>query len=282
MKSLKLQIKYHLNKVVFKLSAKFEFLFLRLYYRRKNKNLKNIIFQNRNTLSEVDEFLEEKYYSNNDYGIQRRIYNKLNLPISHNVTYSDLIVYFYSKFFKSGMNYLEIGCSVLKNFIQIKNSVSSSNLVCYDINPINPSLKALFQKENNNNSTSYFQGDVLNDADINSFKVGNNLKFNIIFSDALHNEEGVYSEYENIYKNMLDDEFIIYFDDLDFDGVKKAAFAIKKDLSSYIPNISFFEFKVSGWIGEHEKTHLNGVITNLDLFKALSDDNIDIYKFRKL
>ena len=46
-------------------------------------------------------------------------------------------------------------------------------------------------------------------------------------------------------------------------------------------NISFFEFKVSGWIGEHEKAHLNGVITNLDLQK-LSDDNIDIYKFRKL
>ncbi len=282
MQNIKNQITYHLNKFIFLLSVKFEYIFLKLYYLRKNHNLNHIIIQNRRILNNINKFLEEKYYLNNDYGIQKRIYDKIDLPISNNVTYSDLLVYLYSKIFKDGMNYLEIGCSVLKNFIQVKSNVANSNLVCFDINPINPTLEELFFEEKNNNSTSYFQGDVLNRSDIDSFKSENDLKFNIIFSDALHNEEGVYSEYINIYKNMLDEKFIIYFDDLEFDGVMNAAHKIKEDLSSYMENINFFQFKVGGWIGEHEKTHLNGIISNVNILEMFLEDNIDIYKLRNL
>ena len=55
----------------------------------------------------------------------------------------------------------------------------------------------------------------------------------------------VYSEYENIYKNKLDDEFIIYFDDLDFDGVKKAAFAIKKTYHLTFLTLAFLNLKLT-------------------------------------
>ena len=41
------------------------------------------------------------------------------------------------------------------------------------------------------------------------------MKFNIIFSDALHTPEGILSEYENFISEKIDEEFILYFDDLD-------------------------------------------------------------------
>ena len=81
---------------------------------------------------------------------------------------------------------------------------------------------------------------------------------------------------------MLDEKFIIYFDDLEFDGVMNAAHKIKEDLSSYMENINFFQFKVGGWIGEHEKTHLNGIISNVNILEMFLEDNIDIYKLRNL
>ena len=76
MQNIKNQITYHLNKFIFLLSFKFEYIFLKLYYVRKNHKLNHIIIQNRRILNNINKFLEEKYYLNNDYGIQKRIYDK--------------------------------------------------------------------------------------------------------------------------------------------------------------------------------------------------------------
>lgn len=282
MKKLIEFFKYHLKKLYKLATTKIELFFVTLFYLNKNKALKPIIMQNRNTLRDITNFLDEEIYLKNDYGIQRRIYDKLNAPISNNLTYSDLIVYFQKKFFITGMNYLEIGCSVLKNYIQIKNNVFSSHLVCYDINEINPTLKDEFYKPKNNNITSYFKGDVTNNIDAKNFINQYNFKFDLIFSDALHNEQGVFSEYKNIYFNQLSENFIIYYDDFEFQGVKQAALNIKKDLLIRNIEVDLYQFNVYGWIGEHEKTHINGIITNIDLLSALSEDGIKIYKFKKL
>ena len=50
-------------------------------------------------------------------------------------TYSDLIVYTSSFLENRNINYLEIGVSVLKNFMQVNNQFNNSHLVAYDINP---------------------------------------------------------------------------------------------------------------------------------------------------
>ena len=85
----------------------------------------------------------------------------------------------------------------------------------------------------------YFQGSVLERKDTNNFnKYINNKKFNFIFSDALHEPDAVFQEYENLIKNNLDDEFILYFDDLDFEGldttVQNIYHELKKSIKIYI------------------------------------------------
>lgn len=279
--SFKNKLIYHIYKVVNYFLVKIEFFRLKLFYFNRNQHLQKSINNNRLVLSNITNFLDENSYRANDYGIQNRIFQKLNLKISKNPTYSDLIVFLFEKTFNDGMNYLEIGCSVLKNFMQIKNSVSNSNLVCYDINEINPTLKDEFEKITNNNKTYYFKGDVLDRNAVKEFHKLFNFSFNFIFSDALHTEQGVYSEYELIYKDRLDKNFIIYFDDLDFPGVKNAVLKIKNELMSNNILANLYTFKVNGWIGNHEKCHLNGILTNLDISKILSENNVSIYKFTK-
>ena len=62
------------------------------------------------------------------------------------------------------------------------------------------------------------------------------------FSDALHTEDGVLEEYKNIIKNNLSENFVLYFDDLDFPGVDKAAREIFKDLRASNEQLEFFTF----------------------------------------
>jgi len=55
-------------------------------------------------------------------------------------------------------------------------------------------------------------GSVLDQKDTTNFNDFINFKFNLIFSDALHTPEGVWSEYKNIISENLDNEFILFFD----------------------------------------------------------------------
>ena len=144
----------------------------------------------------------------------------------------------------------------------------------YDINKINPVVEKYLQLEeskdnikkytHNANKISYFQGDVFETEDLQKFK---NLikKVDFIFSDAHHSYEGLMSEYENLIKDILNEEFIVYYDDLSGD-LLKAFIEISQKLSKS-HKVFTFTFLINGWIGNHEKMHRNGIITNIDIIK---------------
>ena len=276
-------IRYKITKLYRLINLKIENFGLLMFYKNKNNILfEKIIKTNREYLSSFKYFLSKENYHNNDYGIQARIYKELNKPIKEYPTYSDFICFLYLNHFKENFNYLEIGCSVLKNVLQIKNFVSDSNIVSYDINEINPDLKVRYFKKEKNNNVEYFKGDVLKKEDYLNFRNSSSHKYNFIFSDALHEPHAVYSEFENIYKDLLDEKFIIYYDDLDFPGLKKTVEKIKVELSKSYNSLNFYTFKVYGWIGQYENLHLNGILTNLDLEKSLNENDIQIYKLKKI
>ena len=196
---------------------------------------------------------------------------------------SNFIIFLINKIFFNSINYLEIGVSVLKNYLQINNSIKNSNIVAFDINEINPNFKNLKELERNNNNLIYFKGSVLSSNDAKNFKTFFNKNYDFIFSDALHEPHAVNSEYQLIIKNNLNENFIIYYDDLDFKGLEDELKVIKKDIEiNTDKKINFYTFKVYGWIGQHEKIHKNGILTTFDLEKIMSENKLKIYSFKKV
>ena len=278
------RLKYRIKKLIFLLTIKFQSFSTKLFYRNNiSSDFQSIINKNRGFLKSIDSFLPIMVYQDNDYGIQQRIYQKLDDEIVDLPTYSDLISFLIAKIYINEVNYLEIGVSVLKNFLQINNIVSNSNLIAYDINEVNPQFKDLDSFSKNGNNLKYFQGSVLDVKDANNFKNLYSQKFDFVFSDALHTPDAIRSEYELIIKNRLSENFIIYYDDLDFEGIEDEFRSIKLEISKEInTEVNFYTFFIYGWIGQHEKLHKNGIITNLDLEDIVRKENIKIYKFMKM
>ena len=142
----------------------------------------------------LDEIHGDQFKKNN-YGMSNEIFQKMNFTINESPTYTDLII-FLSRFLeKVSINYLEIGVSVLKNYIQIINSLRNANIIAYDINPVNPNFDYLYNKEEKkmkmgtfeDNQIYYFEGSVTEENDFKLFKDHINKKFNIIFSDLSTN-----------------------------------------------------------------------------------------------
>ena len=278
------QFKYRYKKLIFVLVVKVQLLcLLAFYYFNRNEELFKIITKNRNFLKTINKFLPEVHYSQNDYGVQRRIYNDLEKEIVRVPTYSDFLIFLINNFFKKNINYLEIGVSVLKNYLQINNGISDSNIVGFDINEINPNFKNLNEVQKNNNNLMYFKGSVLNKNDAKVFNEFFVEKFDLIFSDALHEPEAIRSEFELIIKDNLKEEFLIYYDDLDFDGIEDELEKIRKDLENHIDQkINFYTLKIYGWIGQNEKLHKNGILTTYDLEDFLQLNNMKLYKFKTI
>ena len=278
------QFKYRYKKLIFVLVVKVQLLcLLAFYYFNRNEELFKIITKNRNFLKTINKFLPEVHYSQNDYGVQRRIYNDLEKEIVRVPTYSDFLIFLINKLFKKNINYLEIGVSVLKNYLQINNGISDSNIVGFDINEINPNFRNLNEVQKNNNNLMYFKGSVLNKNDAKVFNEFFVEKFDLIFSDALHEPEAIRSEFELIIKDNLKEEFLIYYDDLDFDGIEDELEKIRKDLENHIDQkINFYTLKIYGWIGQNEKLHKNGILTTYDLEDFMQLNNMKLYKFKKI
>lgn len=276
--------KYRVNKLRFLIILKKQLVFQTFYYSIfKNDILVSIINENRKFLRTIDKFLNEDIYKNNDYGIQRRIYEKLESEISELPTYSDFLILIISLHFKNKINYLEIGVSVLKNFLQINNGVFNSNLIAYDINKINPNFKNLDSISKNGNSLRYFEGSVLDRIDALEFNSKFNYKYDLIFSDALHEPDAIRKEYELLIKDNLKEEFLIYYDDLDFQGVEKELINIHYDLEKHLnKKLNLYTLKIYGWIGQHEKLHKNGIITSIDFENFLKKNNLKFYGFKKI
>jgi len=243
--------------------------------------LSKIIKENRYILSKSSSFLTSAQYKENNYGIPGNIYRSLDKPINEFPTYSDMFIFF-SKYLKKPLNYLEIGVSVLKNFVQINESLETSSLTGFDINPIAKNSNYIFEEKNKKSNTlSYFQGDVLSKKDTILFREKYKEKFNFVFSDALHEHDAVMSEYENIIKGNLDDEFILYFDDLDFPGLEKTVNFIYSDLKKEYDKLFFTTFYINGWVGQHEKLHKNGLVSTIDFYKVLKKEKIKLPLLRK-
>ena len=280
-----------LNKVIKNIEYKYKKLFntlvllinnlIRLFYKNNNSELRKIIKENRYILSKSPTFLTSTQYKENNYGIPGNIFLSLDKPINEFPTYSDMFIFF-SKYLKKPVNYLEIGVSVLKNFVQINESLETSSLTGFDINPIAKNSNYIFEEKNKKSNTlSYFQGDVLSKKDAILFREKYKEKFNFVFSDALHEHDAVMSEYENIIKGNLDDEFILYFDDLDFPGLEKTVNFIYSDLKKEYDKLFFTTFYINGWVGQHEKLHKNGLVSTIDFYKVLKKEKIKLPLLRK-
>ena len=252
--------------------------------------LKEIIEFNRNSLSGIDSFVEESdYYNSPDiYGLPERCRPLIDLPINNQVTYVDLLMFLRHQLSQEIKNvkYVEIGVSVLKTFYQVSKFLKDSHLYAFDINKINPTIekyfsptsryKSLSQYKFESNNISYFRGDVFSSENLKEFREHIGTKVNIVFSDAYHSRQGLVSEYEHFIKYILDDEFILYYDDLENLEMRNVFQNIYRLLKSQKKTISGGLVGVNGWVGQHAHAHLNGIITSLDIGKILKENNINI------
>ena len=289
-------IYYHSTKIFRYLELKLTSFFLIKYKRNLPQNLINLMKANRMFLNEVKILIPENEFdiTKNNYGIQSHIYKNLEKEISMFPTNTDLLIYLIRGFNLAKINYLEIGTSVFKNFQQVENSVSNSNLYAYDINePVSvikqkykflekidktSGQKYLYSKINN--SITYIKNDVLSKEGGVVFKNLLSEKLNIVFSDALHTEKGILSEYDNLIKGNLADDFIYYFDDLNMFDVQSGVEKIYDNLRLKRDNINFYSFWCYGWIGQYEKLHKIGVITSFNIEKILIQDKFKLPFFK--
>ena len=101
-------------------------------------------------------------------------------------------------------------------------------------------------------------------------------------SDAMHTKEGVIEEFKNLIIENLSNEFVLYYDDLDFPELEEAVIDNFSKLNSIYGNISLYTFWISGWVGQNEKMHKNGIITNINLEQILNENNIKLPFFKKI
>lgn len=263
----------------------------------------SIINFNRNTLSSVDNWIKKSDWeipnSLYNYGLPHYIYHLINLPISNEITEADMICKFIVDLSRQNVNvhYLEIGVSVGKTFYQILNFAkvhllpNTFTIACLDIEKINPILDKLLidniggkstitipstnvstlrKNELNyisnwNETVYYFESD---EFDSSIWKAMTDLKkkYNLIFSDALHEPNALVTEYTNLRDNLLFDEarFIYCFDDLEDNEAHgqmwNAVKFIHSDILKTYPNTTLDHHVINGWIGEHEHKHHFGVI----------------------
>jgi len=285
------KINYRKNMVLNKVRLLIQNLFLKFYMPR-NKELKKIIIENRKFLKTQQPIFSKNEFDENQYGMSYQNFKNINKEVSSFTTYSDLLNFIINNLYKRKVNYLEIGSSVMKNFVQILNYVENSTLYCFDINEIPQKYRNLFIDKNikntgrllsgkvKSNNIHYFKGNVFSELDAQEFKENLNIKFDLIFSDALHIPDAVLSEFANIITPNLSDEFTIYYDDLDFPGLENTFFDIFNDLKS-LDKVYATTFYIYGWMGQYEKVHKNGIISthNLEDFFKHSKIRLPRQKF---
>ena len=262
----------------------------------------DIISCNRATLNSVPKWIEqehwEKPYSLYNYGLPPQITHLIDLPISKALTEADMLCSFMLEMQnKSGQaNYLEIGVSVGKTFYQLarfaNEKLAGARLSCVDIEKINPTFNALLDRlygndkvvtripatrltdsmrcEDHNvitrwrdSTITYYESD---EFDPEIWKAMPK-KYNVLFSDALHEPTALLCEYQQLKSNNLLDEngFIYCFDDLEgsMNGrMWGAVLHIFEDLKVSFPNLtlSLEHAAVNGWIGQYYSKHNFGII----------------------
>jgi hypothetical protein len=246
-------------------------------------DLREYIKSNRNSLQIIDDWIDAVAFKRSwfNYGVPDFIQNDINKQINDSPTYSDVMLLIAKKYF-TNLNYLEIGISVGKNFFQLLNASENATFCAFDIEEINPVIerKLKFQHKVewdtlsesikksrssiktytfNNTEVKYLCADVW---DGNSWAKLKGNKFNLVFSDALHSAEAILFEFENLVKyDLLDERFVIVWDDLE-GKMKKAFFKILQKYNKVYQLQEIYLIHINGWIGEHEKPHSVGIISN--------------------
>lgn len=162
-----------------------------------------IIYKNRKVCLNKKWVTKEVWEQSIDkYGLPDFCFEEINKPLSNKISYADVLVYIANTC--DIKEYLEIGVSVLKTFYQMACN-TKCNLIAYDVNPINPCIKIPREYK-------YIQGDVLIKDDWDKLRVLG-IKHDLIFSDALHSNEGLQAEFNFYIKDNLADKWIIIWDD---------------------------------------------------------------------
>jgi hypothetical protein len=262
--------------------------FINSEYEIENPGLLNqISIINRKNLAEISDWIPENGFKNSyfNYGVPDSIKDLLNLPIGEVNTYTDLIIYYSRNFEK--INYLELGVSVGKNFYQLANYFSNSILTGFDIENINPVLEKKFdykkkvdwgskissirlekstmsEYEFKHNTIRYLAGDIWDESCWQKLK-GN--KFNVVFSDALHDPKALLWEYQMILKyDLLADYFIMFWDDLNNGLDLSFEDIVAKFQKGKVNVYSAYLIKINGWLGEnYPLKHDVGILTNINL-----------------
>lgn len=250
------------------------------------KSLELKIENNRRVLGKVDNWIDEKAFSESwfSYGVPNFIKTELNKEIDSTPTYTDFMGVLVDKHFNN-LNYLEIGVSVGKNFFQMLHADVPGKFTAFDIESINPVLERQFEKQQHNTwvtpassikktdsslttykfhekTIEYICADVWDET---SWKKMQGSKFNLVFSDALHTPQAILFEFEMLVKyKLLDDKFIIVWDDL-VGKMKNSFFRIIKKYDSSFGIQDVYFLNVNGWVGQHEPPHSVGLISNFNL-----------------
>ncbi len=247
------------------------------------RGMAGIMERNRALLADFGTWVDQEAMarSNQAYGLSPEWAQAIAFDISNKVTYSDLLAYIASNSDKK-IDYLEIGVSVGKNFWQVLNHVSSGVLVGIDIEEINPPLRkkltALpewshgrdgaakiesFRFDERSNAVHYCTGNVF-DRKMWSQLAGS--KFNLVFSDALHDPDAITFEWEQISEFDLLDRtgFTMIWDDLVSPKMRRAFNEIAEDCSRRygLTRQNACLMHVAGWVGEYEPPHPIGVISS--------------------
>jgi hypothetical protein len=252
--------------------------------------MNEIIDTHRNCLEKVKPIITKEDWENslNNYGLPPRVFHLIDLKIDDNITYADLLS-FLSTHLTKPIVYCEIGVSMLKTFFQLANSFTKSKLFAFELNDINPTVEKVFdvvdtsnpdikKYKYQDNSITYYKGNVLKEESLKGFKETVGEKVNVYFTDHHVSPEALIIEYNVLINQILDDNFILYYDDMDgghygHDAVFRE---IAKREKMKNKNVTAAYIYVNGWLGQHERTHCNGIITTLNLNELLKGRNIKI------
>ena len=237
---------------------------------------------NRRSLDCVPNFITKEDWeaSPDNYGLPPMVFNVINSPFDDDLTYVDLMLYMQQFLKTKNKVYVEIGVSVLKTFYQMARFLKDCSLYAYDINDINPTVENLFEKVNtgskpkdylyNTIEVHYFKGDVYKESDFDELVKKMDKKTNIIFSDACHRPDALVTASKFFIRKVLDDDFILYYDDLGDQDMQAAFFNIAESIlgergMSRKNHVALL--KVNGWLGQHDVVgkHVNGIVTSLEL-----------------
>jgi hypothetical protein len=223
------------------------------------------------------------------YGLPPHAFTKINLPVGGYPIQHDLISYI-STLLTTRIVYLEIGVSVGKGlYTQLNFLGHDSDVVALDIEDINPTLERMLEptqstavvkrwdakrqvgregtvkqyraRDGKGARLTYVAGDEFDDETWVQLRrqteTSLKSKFNLILSDAMHSEEALVAEINQIIKHDLIDTtapFAVLWDDCD--GAMAETFwnVLGPRLDEYAgAKLTHSRVKVYGWLGVHEQ-----------------------------